>query len=290
MAFAGGMCVFPGGGVDPRDCGDDVGWAGPPPATWAQHLGHEELAAGAVVCAAVRETFEESGVLLAGPDADSVVADTAGAGVGRPRGPWRPGRPRSPTCCVTGGLVLRTDLLGRGRAWFTPEFEPRRYRTLFFVTASPAGQHAAAGSTESDAAGWLGVDEALASAGESVAMLPPQYCTFLELAQYRTVAEVLDAADRPIPEPIMPGLDAAAAPVRLTLPARYSERSTPGSERAAHHVTGSASTPWMRASWRYSSCAGSTARARPGKRRRSAANAIRSSIRASGAPRQWWMP
>ncbi len=119
--------------------------------------------------------------------------------------------------------MLRTDLLRAWTCWITPEFEPRRYRTFFFVTASPAGQHAAAGSTESDAAGWLGVDEALASAGESVAMLPPQYCTFLELAQYRTVAEVLDAADRPIPEPIMPGLDAAAAPVRLTLPARYSE-------------------------------------------------------------------
>ncbi|MDT7744183.1 MAG: hypothetical protein QOE59_3261, partial [Actinomycetota bacterium] len=67
------------------------------------------------------------------------------------------------------------------------------------------------------------VGEAVASAGETVAMLPPQYCTFLELSQYRTVADVLDAADRPIPEPVMPDLDTTADPVRLLLPARYSE-------------------------------------------------------------------
>jgi 8-oxo-dGTP pyrophosphatase MutT (NUDIX family) len=223
MAFAGGMVVFPGGGVDPRDAGDDVGWAGPPPSTWAQRLGLDESAARAVVCAAIRETFEESGVLVAGPDPDSVVDDTSGPGWAEARRALEARETAFTDVLRDRGLVLRTDLLRAWTCWVTPEFEPRRYRTFFFVTASPAGQHAAAGSTESDAAGWLGVDEALRSAGESVAMLPPQYCTFLELAQYRTVADILDAADRPIPEPIMPGLDAAADPVRLTLPARYSE-------------------------------------------------------------------
>src|ERR1700712_5687496 len=79
MAFAGGMVVFPGGGVDPRDATDDVGWVGPAPATWAERLGLDDVsAARAVVSAAIRETFEESGVLLAGPDGDSVVSDTSG--------------------------------------------------------------------------------------------------------------------------------------------------------------------------------------------------------------------
>ena len=223
MAFAGGMVVFPGGGVDPRDAGDDVGWAGPPPSMWAQRLGLDESAARAVVCAAIRETFEESGVLLAGPDRGSVVDDTSGPVWAEARRALEAREAAFTDVLRDRGLVLRTDLLRAWTCWVTPEFEPRRYRTFFFVTASPAGQHAAAGSTESDAAGWLGVEEALASAGESVAMLPPQYCTFLELAQYPTVAEILDAADRPIPDPIMPGLDAAADPVRLTLPARYSE-------------------------------------------------------------------
>ena len=67
MAFAAGMCVFPGGGVDPRDFDHAVAWAGPAPAEWAERLGTDEATARALVCAAVRETFEESGVLLAGP-------------------------------------------------------------------------------------------------------------------------------------------------------------------------------------------------------------------------------
>jgi 8-oxo-dGTP pyrophosphatase MutT (NUDIX family) len=224
MAFAGGMVVFPGGGVDPRDAGDDVGWAGPPPSTWAGWLGSDDASARAVVCAAIRETFEESGVLLAGPDSDTVVDDTSGPDWAEARRALEARETAFTDVLRERGLVLRTDLLRPWTCWVTPEFEPRRYRTFFFVTASPAGQHAAAGSTESDAAGWLGVDEALAAAGESVAMLPPQYCTFLELAQYATVADILGAAERPILEPIMPGLelDGDGAP-RLVLPDRFAE-------------------------------------------------------------------
>ena len=48
------------------------------PADWASRLGTDEATARALVCAAVRETFEESGVLLAGESADTVVADTTG--------------------------------------------------------------------------------------------------------------------------------------------------------------------------------------------------------------------
>jgi 8-oxo-dGTP pyrophosphatase MutT (NUDIX family) len=58
MAFAGGMCVFPGGGVDPRDFDSSVAWAGPPPSTWAEQLLTSEEMARALVCAAVRETLE----------------------------------------------------------------------------------------------------------------------------------------------------------------------------------------------------------------------------------------
>src|SRR5438270_3314005 len=79
MAFAAGMYVFPGGSVDPRDetLATDA-WAGPPPAAWAGLLSADEALTKALVCAAVRETFEESGVLLAGAGPDHVVADTTG--------------------------------------------------------------------------------------------------------------------------------------------------------------------------------------------------------------------
>lgn len=87
MDFAAGVMVFPGGGVDDRDRDADLGrlgaWAGPPPQWWAQRFGIEPDLAEALVCAAARETFEESGVLFAGPvDQDhsapnSIVSDAS---------------------------------------------------------------------------------------------------------------------------------------------------------------------------------------------------------------------
>src|SRR4051794_39519795 len=72
MAFAASMYVFPGGRVDPRDSAVTM------TDQWGDRLGQDEPTARAIVCAAVREVFEESGVLLAGPDASSVIADVSG--------------------------------------------------------------------------------------------------------------------------------------------------------------------------------------------------------------------
>src|SRR5258708_22294714 len=78
MAFAPGAYVFPGGSVDLRDADEEVAWAGPDVASWGRVLGVAPQLARALVCAAVRETFEESGVLFAGPAPDTVIADTTG--------------------------------------------------------------------------------------------------------------------------------------------------------------------------------------------------------------------
>ena len=141
MAFAGGMCVFPGGGVDPRDFDHAVAWAGPPPADWAARLGVDEPMARALVCAAVRETFEESGVLLAGArPPDAVVADTTGDDWEADRVALEARELSLTDFLDRRGLVLRSDLLGAWSGWLTPVFEPRRYRTWFFVAALPEGQ------------------------------------------------------------------------------------------------------------------------------------------------------
>src|SRR3954467_5712434 len=79
MPFAGGMSAYPGGGVDDRDGDTDLAWVGPPPADWAAAFSCDERLARELVCAAVRETFEEAGVLLAGPaDGSGVVPDVSG--------------------------------------------------------------------------------------------------------------------------------------------------------------------------------------------------------------------
>ena len=143
MAFAGGMYAFPGGGVDPRDAEAGPRWAGPSPRSGRGGSGCDPATARALVCAAVRETFEESGVLLAGPDADTSSRHQR-RGLGAPTA-RRAGGPRALLRRVLPrrGLVLRSDLLGAWARWITPAFEDRRYDTWFFVAALPAGQRAA---------------------------------------------------------------------------------------------------------------------------------------------------
>jgi len=195
MAFAGGMCVFPGGGVDPRDFDRSVAWSGPAPATWARQLQTSEELARALVCAAVRETFEESGVLLAGPSASEVVADTTGDDWERDRQALEAKGLAFTAFLERRGLVLRTDLLGAWSAWCTPEFEPRRFRTWFFVAALPPGQLTRDVSSESSSVTWmpaLGACEAVDA--EELGMMPPTYVTCLEMGQYAGPDAVLAAA------------------------------------------------------------------------------------------------
>ncbi len=195
MAFAGGMCVFPGGGVDPRDFDSAVAWAGPPPSEWAEQLLTSPEMARALVAAAVRETFEESGVLLAGPSASEVVADTTGDDWEADRRALEARELSLTAFLERRRLVLRSDLLGAWAAWCTPEFEPRRFRTWFFVAALPPGQRTRDVSRESSSVTWL---PALAACdavdAQELGMMPPTYVTCLEVGQYAGPDAVLTAA------------------------------------------------------------------------------------------------
>ena len=195
MAFAAGMCVFPGGGVDPRDFDHEVAWAGPDATAWAHRLGTDAATARALVCAAVRETFEESGVLLAGESPEDVVADTTGDDWEADRVALE-GRELSMTDFLTRrGLVLRSDLLGAWAGWLTPVFEPRRYRTWFFVAHLPEGQRTRDVSSESSQVTWLPAADAVAAVDDDrMFMLPPTYLTCLEVATYDAPGDVLEAA------------------------------------------------------------------------------------------------
>jgi 8-oxo-dGTP pyrophosphatase MutT (NUDIX family) len=221
MDFAGGMAVFPGGGVDPRDHAlAPALWAGPTVAEWAARLGVDESDAVALVCAAVRETFEESGVLLAGSSADSVVADTTGDDWEADRVALE-GRELSLTDFLTRrGLVLRTDLLSVWWAWLTPILEPKRYRTWFFVAGLPLGQRTRDVSSESSEVVWLGARDAIARAHSgALAMLPPTYLTLLEITQHASVAEVRAASPAAV-EMFMPELEGRGEGWGLTMPER----------------------------------------------------------------------
>ncbi|WP_139979211.1 NUDIX hydrolase [Nocardioides litoris] len=221
MDFAAGMAVFPGGGVDPRDFDTEVAWAGPAPSAWAARLGCDEETARALVCAAVRETFEESGVLLAGPSEHEVVADTTAEDWEADRVALESRTLSLSDFLVRRGLVLRTDLLGVWDAWLTPVFEPKRYRTWFFVATLPEGQRTRDVSSESSSVLWLATGEAAdrADRGE-LAMMPPTYLTSMEVASFVTPEAVLaEAATRSV-EMFTPTVEPLGDGFTLSMPDR----------------------------------------------------------------------
>ncbi|MEV6795235.1 NUDIX hydrolase [Streptomyces sp. NPDC051320] len=195
MAFAGGAYAYPGGGVDPRDDDRLVGWAGPSRTAWGERLGVDAASAQAIVCAAVRETYEEAGVLLAGPTADTVVGDLSGDD-------WEADRAALVARDLSfaefldrRGLVLRSDLLAAWARWITPEFEPKRYDTWFFVAALPRGQRTRNASTEADRTVWIRPSDAAEGYDKGeLLMMPPTISTLRSLKPYATVAEALAGA------------------------------------------------------------------------------------------------
>lgn len=195
MAFAGGAYAYPGGGVDPRDEEHLVGWAGPGRDDWAARLGTDARTAQAIVCGAVRETFEEAGVLLAGETPDTVVGDTTADDWEADRQALVGRELSFAEFLDRRGLLLRSDLLGAWARWITPEFEPRRYDTWFFVAALPEGQRTRNASTEADRTVWIRpADAADGYDRGELLMMPPTISTLRSLEPYESAADALTGA------------------------------------------------------------------------------------------------
>jgi 8-oxo-dGTP pyrophosphatase MutT (NUDIX family) len=212
MAFAAGMHAFPGGTVDPRDAAVQPGWAGPAPAGWAARFNLDEPYARAVVSAAVREVFEESGVLLAGPDAATVVGDVSGP-------EWESARVALiareigfAELLADRGLVVRSDLLTPWARWLTPEFEPRRYDTYFFLARLPQRQVTRDVGGEAEHVVW-GRPQELAE----LTMLPPTLAALRDLCGYPSVDAAM-RAERDVTTAVMPYIDLDAGDGRLVVP------------------------------------------------------------------------
>ncbi|WP_222131449.1 NUDIX hydrolase [Pseudonocardia sp. C8] len=216
MAFAGGMTVFPGGGVSPDDIPDPDRWRGPGPARFGARLGQPPELAAALVTAAVRETFEECGVLLPAhpgsepgplPGAEAWRSDLVGR------------RATLPGLLAEHGLELRADLLVPWARWITPTRNPKRYDTAFLVARVPEGQVADDATTEAVEAGWWAPQDALDSyAAGDLRLMAPTLHTLQALARYDDAAAVLDAAARRDIDPITPEARSEGRVVTITLP------------------------------------------------------------------------
>lgn len=201
MNFAAGMYVFPGGGVHDADS-EPLAWVGPDREWWAGRFHCTPELAHALVVSAIRETFEETGVLLAGPDADSVIGDTT---------EFHDFRLALENEELTFAeflgqheLVLRADLIGAWAHWITPAFEPRRYDTRFFVAALPAGQTIDSVSLEADKSVWSPLSDVLELVDTGrAAMLPPTSVTCRELSSLDT-SSILSTSTERLITPIEP--------------------------------------------------------------------------------------
>lgn len=213
MTF-GGVYAFPGGGVDPSDSRVHLDWAGPDPADWARRLRLATGPAQAVVCAAAREVFEEAGVLLASPrpGTGQGTGDVSGARWEADRADLVAHRTGFADLLRARGMMIRSDLLLPWSRWITPEFEPRRFDTYFFLALLPAGQRTRDVSGEADHTMWIEPREALVRAQRGdLAMLPPTLVTLGEVAAHPDLDAVVAAAARRDPAtPVTPRLGTAA--------------------------------------------------------------------------------
>ena len=163
MKFAANMTMFPGGGVDARDFPGDVDgdghdsptlrWSGHSPEWWAEKFHVTPATARALVCAAVRETFEETGTLLA-EDADGrPVADSSNYHAQRKA--LESKELAFSDFMHDENLGVRSDLVRPWGNWVTPESFPVRFDTFFFVAAQPEGQIADGDTSEASSTGWF---------------------------------------------------------------------------------------------------------------------------------------
>jgi 8-oxo-dGTP pyrophosphatase MutT (NUDIX family) len=196
-AFLPDMYVFPGGRVEPGDAALCERASGVSEAN-----AREALRSVGTDCAltfyvaAIRETFEEAGVLLARRRGEHALIDGAHAArLSAHRLEVQAGRLPFHELIDGENLELAADLLTVHAHWITPESVARRFDTVFFTTAAPAGQHAAHDGVESTSHVWLPPESALAQSrtGER-RMIFPTACNLETLCGFATVDDALAAS------------------------------------------------------------------------------------------------
>lgn len=212
-AFASGMYVFPGGRVDDVDDGRDLEAIcdGRTDEEASALLGLERGGLAYWV-AAIRESFEEAGVLLArrSHEKDPLRFDDTESQTrfGAARQGVNDGSLRFVDLCLRENLRLTTDSIHYVSHWITPVGEARRFDTRFFVAPAPAFQEPLHDDGETIDSLWVTPSEALARHREGkLAMIPPTISNLEFLLKHDTVNSALDAARRVgVPPSITPRL------------------------------------------------------------------------------------
>jgi 8-oxo-dGTP pyrophosphatase MutT (NUDIX family) len=193
--WVAGAYVFPGGAVDPEDRD---------PALAARCPGLDDARASSLLglrtgglgywVAAVRETFEEAGVLLARSAATGDLVDPEAPGLADLRTALNEGATTWRGLVESLDLVLDVGGLHAFSHWITPEGAPRRYDTRFFVVAAPDGHAYSHDETETVASRWVRPADALDAADRGeLELIFPTRKSLEVLGRFPRAADLLDA-------------------------------------------------------------------------------------------------
>ena len=219
--FASGALVFPGGRVDENDfalAGNAALCPNP------EGLATEDLA---FRLAAIRETFEECGVLFARPSHTFALIDgeTLRSVERTHRAPLAEGRIGFDSVLTAHDLLPATDLLTYFAHWITPRHQPKRYDTHFFLAEAPPEHLAVHDGSESVDSVWITPRQALADtvAGRFKLVFATQM-NLMKLAGYSTVVEAIAAARAATVVTVLPEvsqIDGTRRVLRVPLEAGY---------------------------------------------------------------------
>jgi 8-oxo-dGTP pyrophosphatase MutT (NUDIX family) len=197
-SFLAGAHVFPGGRVEPDD--HDEAWRTLPGRLRRDHRPH--------AIAAVRELFEEAGLLLAydaGTDRPVDLSARDQAALASSRADLIRGSRRFSRACADEGWWPAIDLLGPYSRWITPHVERRRFDTMFYVTRAPAGQVASVDGQEAVAGRWVRPHVAIGEQVDGrIVLAPPTLQTLMELSDAAGADAVLAAAAARTPRTYAP--------------------------------------------------------------------------------------
>ncbi|MBV9951862.1 MAG: NUDIX domain-containing protein [Acidimicrobiia bacterium] len=234
--FVGGAMVFPGGAVDPEDRHDDLEdvCRGRTDAEASAILGIDSGGLAFWV-AAIRESFEEAGVLLAYHADGDVIRlddDATNERFATHRIAVDQGRRRLVDVCEEEGLRLAVDAMWYFGHWITPEGAPRRYDTRFFVSLAPPAQTPVHDDHEVVDNVWIRPKTALDRhrAGD-FPMLPPTVASLRAVSRFASARDALAAAAQITDVPtILPRVVVDEGGVRIVLPGdeEYGEGDTGG--------------------------------------------------------------
>jgi 8-oxo-dGTP pyrophosphatase MutT (NUDIX family) len=193
IAFMGGAHVFPGGRVDAADHIEDIEALSEGMTAAIARM--SDVSAGVAVAhhvAALRELFEEAGVLLACP-----LTATPAARLAEYRGDLLAGTTAFPDIIRRERLRLALDELAYFAHWVTPEIETRRFDTRFFLARAPEGQTPVHDDGETSHSEWLAPLAAIERSRDGrISLPPPTWTTLSMLANFDSLDAVFDWARR----------------------------------------------------------------------------------------------